>query len=37
MAIKIDCTKADFFSNRGFTYRKLGQYKKAISDYTKAI
>jgi Flp pilus assembly protein TadD len=26
-AIEIDPTKADFFSNRGFAYRKLKKYE----------
>lgn len=36
-AIEIDGTKADFYSNRGFSYRKLKKFKQAIEDYTEAI
>lgn len=36
-AIELDKTKADFFSNRGFAYRKLKKYQEAIRDYTEAI
>ena len=36
-AIEIDPTKIDFFSNRGFGYRKLKMYEQAIQDYSTAI
>lgn len=36
-AIRIDPLKADFYSNRGFAFRKLGRYEEAIADYSKAI
>lgn len=37
LAIEIDSTRADFYSNRGFTYRKLAKYQNALEDYSKAI
>jgi tetratricopeptide (TPR) repeat protein len=36
-AIKLDGRMADFYHNRGFTYRKLENYALAIEDYTKAL
>lgn len=36
-AIELDSSKAEFFSNRGFVYRKLKEYEKAIKDYTESI
>jgi tetratricopeptide (TPR) repeat protein len=36
-AIRIDPAKADFYSNRGFTYRKIGEFEEAVTDYTSAI
>lgn len=28
---------ADFYHNRGFSYRKRGEFDKAVADYTLAI
>jgi tetratricopeptide (TPR) repeat protein len=36
-AIDLEGTKADFYHNRGFAFRKKKDYDKAIADYTKAI
>ncbi|GBG77225.1 hypothetical protein CBR_g23552 [Chara braunii] len=36
-AIELDPKNADFYHNRGFSYRKLGKFEEAISDYTMAI
>jgi len=36
-AIEIDGSKADFYSNRGFAYRKVQKYKEAVNDYTRSI
>jgi len=36
-AIERDANNAVFFHNRGFTYRNMGSYEKAIEDYTRAI
>ena len=33
----MDRTKSDFYSNRGFAYRKLQKYQLAVSDYTECI
>jgi len=37
MAIGLEPSKADFYHNRGFAYRKKRDFQKAISDYTTAI
>ena len=37
MAITLEPTKADFYHNRGFAFRKKLEYEKAIQDYGKAI
>lgn len=37
MAITLLPTKADFYHNRGFAFRKKLEFEKAIYDYTKAI
>lgn len=36
-AIERDVNNAVFFHNRGFTYRNMGSFEKAIEDYTRAI
>ncbi|MDR2099619.1 MAG: tetratricopeptide repeat protein [Campylobacteraceae bacterium] len=35
--MKIDPNLADIYSNRGVVYGKLGDYSKAIADFTQAI
>lgn len=37
MAISLDPSKADFYHNRAFAYRKKKNYEAAIEDYTTAI
>lgn len=36
-AIKLDNTKSEFYSNRGFALKKLKNYEASIKDYTNAI
>ena len=37
IAIELDNTKADFYHNRAFAYRKMKNYEKAIADYSQAL
>ena len=36
-AAALDTQNADIFNNRGNTYRALGQYKAALTDYGRTI
>lgn len=36
-AISIQPNNADFYHNRGFSYRKANQFSKAIAEYTAAL
>ena len=36
-AIDLEPNNPDFYHNRGFSQRKMGNYEAAITDYTKAI
>lgn len=36
-AIELDSSNASAFNNRGYAWRKLGDYKQAIADYTASL
>ena len=36
-AIELDSSSPGAFNNRGYAWRKLGQFDRAVGDYTKSI